>query len=820
MRRRLKEFLFRTEAILIAVIILAVLLFAVFGTKAYLYLNILIGRDTVVSLEASNDTFSLQHGDEAQVSFTASVLANPFCSVACRGSFEDISRNYTMEMEDFSLRPGIPAVKSFFLKASRTGWGQDLYRYSISCLSRSSLLCHTREAESTRNSLLVVNIEPTPEETSEIAALQDSLNGLVSSFEDVESSLLYIPRLLETLNESIDVENYGDPVKHYSNKKLALSGELESLNELWEDSALADVRESFPGVQEKLGSLKGDIAGVVSSITSDINKNNEIPDKIEEMVAQLSRAANASLNSTLIGRAQVFANNISLAAGLVSQTRLFSEKLRIIDDIQRELTSSISSLEGDIRNELVEKKVSLEISRKEGCIGAGHCGNISAPFRWDSDGIIFSDICEQIASYLPGAKKALEPTDENSSGINTTPAGNESEVIKLLRNAAVSNLIDGLKENAEGGAMAPAGSIKEIRDSLSHKIYENVPNISTEDFFRYKPVPPKVLEMLKQEIPAYCPPLNKTISWDVGGIRRSEIPPFSKVDIPLLFSQLPPQCCVFGGCKPCCVYPACSRETKKSPVLLIHGHAISRDTAADFSLEGFNKLLSALEKDGFLDAGTISAFTKRGTGLSGVILADAPVTFGASYYFDIFEEPENYVVVQAKSENIDTYAVRMKELISLAKEKTGSSKVTLAGFSMGGLVARRYLQIFGGGDVEKLILIGSPNKGITGDVSSYCPLLGERLECRDMHVESLFMRKLNAGKNPEIPVTNIYGAGCPMEDGTGDGIVLAQNAVLPFGKNIQINGTCTSVVGPLHIELLNVEKYPEVYAAVIEALTG
>ncbi|MBW2974429.1 alpha/beta fold hydrolase, partial [Candidatus Woesearchaeota archaeon] len=182
------------------------------------------------------------------------------------------------------------------------------------------------------------------------------------------------------------------------------------------------------------------------------------------------------------------------------------------------------------------------------------------------------------------------------------------------------------------------------------------------------------------------------------------------------------------------------------------------------------------------------------------------------------EEPENYVVVHVKSENIDTYSIRLKEVLDLIRYKTGKPKVNIIAFSMGGLVARRYIQIFGTESVNRVILIGTPNKGITGRTADLCPLVGGDLECRDMDSGSLFLNKLNRGSLPDIPIYSIVGTGCLMEGKEGDGTVLEENARLEGAQNFVINGTCTSVDKPLHTDLRDIGLYPEVYDIIIDAL--
>ena len=139
---------------------------------------------------------------------------------------------------------------------------------------------------------------------------------------------------------------------------------------------------------------------------------------------------------------------------------------------------------------------------------------------------------------------------------------------------------------------------------------------------------------------------------------------------------------------------------------------------------------------------------------------------------------------------------------------------------MGGLVMRRHMQLFGSDGFDKVILIGAPNKGIVGDVATLCPLIGgEKRECEDMNSESLFMQKLNREKVPEN-IYNIYGAGCEMAGGVGDGIVLEEKAKLESAKNFVINGSCRGKFQPLHLDLLKIDMYPEVYETIKNILKG
>lgn len=277
------------------------------------------------------------------------------------------------------------------------------------------------------------------------------------------------------------------------------------------------------------------------------------------------------------------------------------------------------------------------------------------------------------------------------------------------------------------------------------------------------------------------------------------------------FAEIDKKCIINNVTNPC--------SDGENPVVFLHGHAVSKDAPLEYSLEGFSELQKNLEGEGYISAGAISLYTKKDVP-GGLWNVAVPLTIRASYYFDLFEEPENYKVVLTKSENIDTYAVRMREIFDDIRFRTGKEKLNVIAFSMGGLVMRRHMQLFGSDGFDKVILIGAPNKGIVGDVATLCPLIGgEKRECEDMNSESLFMQKLNREKVPEN-IYNIYGAGCEMAGGVGDGIVLEEKAKLESAKNFVINGSCRGKFQPLHLDLLKIDMYPEVYETIKNILKG
>lgn len=330
--------------------------------------------------------------------------------------------------------------------------------------------------------------------------------------------------------------------------------------------------------------------------------------------------------------------------------------------------------------------------------------------------------------------------------------------------------------------------------------------------------------------------LNTTIYYDKY-CNVNKIPPLFVPDIkqinpvdfninitkPLIneLTQNPPLCCVYGKCLPCCQNEECKNNPNLFPLILIHGHSLVRNKNAESSLDILNKIQYQLQDDGYINTGTIRFDFNPEEYIGDWGLSNSPVVVKASYYYDYFYSVGKYIYLTRNTDNLDTYAIRLKDIVDLIKSKTGKPKVNIIAHSMGGLVARRYIQIFGDSSVDKLILIGTPNLGIDDSVKKYCNLFGEKSECEDMYVDSVLMKKLNDPyyKPSEVRIYTISGKGCDMGGKSGDGVVVFENSLLSYATSYIIDGVCedTFKVG-LHNGLTDIDKYPLVYEDIREIL--
>ena len=273
-------------------------------------------------------------------------------------------------------------------------------------------------------------------------------------------------------------------------------------------------------------------------------------------------------------------------------------------------------------------------------------------------------------------------------------------------------------------------------------------------------------------------------------------------------------CCYFNECRQCCK-DNCSSNKELYPIILLHGHSFNEKISAEDRLSDFNDIKDALFKDQVIDGGYIIVDNFENPMIFSK--TNNQMVFSASYFFDIYQEDSETLKLQSKDTSLDTYALRLNDIIENVKVMTNRDKVYIVAHSMGGLVTRKYLKTFGEEDVKKLIMLGTPNKGIDGYIRRACPVFGANIHCEMMDEESLFIKKLNNPPYPEINVAMISGYGCITEGEVSDGIVKNSSAYLSWAKMHYIKGNCSSTQF-FHTEMRDVNQYPEVYEIIKEEL--
>ncbi|PIZ51064.1 hypothetical protein COY27_04845 [Candidatus Woesearchaeota archaeon CG_4_10_14_0_2_um_filter_33_13] len=270
------------------------------------------------------------------------------------------------------------------------------------------------------------------------------------------------------------------------------------------------------------------------------------------------------------------------------------------------------------------------------------------------------------------------------------------------------------------------------------------------------------------------------------------------------------QCCAFNQCKNYGV-------SQDYPTLFIHGHAFNEGTTPEASLAAFAKIQEEMVSYGYINLGDVS-FDQYYDGLE---QCSFPTTMRATYYYIPSFGVGKYKVTVQKSERIENYALRLREMIELIKKKTGQQKINLVAHSMGGLVAREYLDLFGTGSVDKVIFVNTPHHGVSGKVEKYCSIIGASKECEDLSAGSIFLNRINSKPNPfGVELYNIRSKGCLMDNQQdGDGIVTFESAYLSGAEDFVISGKCIdSLQSSLHSDVLDPEMYPQVRELILEII--
>jgi len=273
-------------------------------------------------------------------------------------------------------------------------------------------------------------------------------------------------------------------------------------------------------------------------------------------------------------------------------------------------------------------------------------------------------------------------------------------------------------------------------------------------------------------------------------------------------SQPVPQCCLYDKCQ------SCDKKPSKHPLILLHGHSFNQDTLAYQSIEIFNGFEEAFSNDKlYFQTGLLIKTENTTPDILGHY--DLPLMSRPTYYLETYNDLLGLKVSEAKQGNIDTYALRLKESIDYTLYITGSDKVDVVAHSMGGLVLRRYMQIFGTQNIGTVILVAAPNQGVSDRTYNLCKVFGAVNECEDMRMDGIFIKKLN-DLSSQSTVKDMYlvvGKGCDTDGLDGDGVVSINNSLMqgfPQSHVFYVQGKCDGT-HLLHNDLLNPSMYPEVY---------
>ncbi|MBI2653292.1 alpha/beta fold hydrolase [Candidatus Woesearchaeota archaeon] len=837
-----KSFWKKYELIIVAfVTILFIYLLVLFNQK----INFILGNELIAYLTPHQQSLSMHYGDVNAVNFDVSIDNSAQCKAACNYSFIDRSTNSIIDKGSFEIEKKQHLIKSYNLSVKRLGSGQDIYSFEVKCSSIRSFFCVTEGDEKSRNSLVIVDYDLTETEKELKKILKQNVTKLLELLRDADV-------LHRQVNEKYFELGFKVNLQNLSKQKIGIDDaydktriSIENLKSLWAIEnylklnglfnesfffTLGDTKKSIEELNagiDAIAKLHNILLSRLSALgknleeldmISNILENNETANSLDGNINRFNEVASSITNNTFEGYSYLIGEVEKIEFqqnSVIEKTRIPAAKHFFHSEYLLALEKGLlCSLKQDCEDNIsAAKRVeAIEKFFKEYPMGnlRQNCESLKK-LEQDYSAIrneTLTSVYERNASF---------PTDNEFLKIAASFRDNEAGKISNSYFESFEKIKSENKTNPEiiliADEFLPRSKTDIVQLNYSSSINLSLYLLSNIDYSAETRVFLSKCSKLK--------PTQKIGNFDFSLINASVTYKINS-NIDAALSDNPPICCVFNDCKPCCRDDSCRNDPKTYPLIFLHGHSLARGNSPEFSLDAFNKLQSKLQEDGYLNAGIVSLYSKNEPVQKGIWgLSGKPVTVKASYYYDAFRKEDKYIVVPTKSENIDTYAIRLKDLIDMAKERANKPKVNIIAHSMGGLVARRYLQIFGDEDIDKFIMIATPNKGIAGAISDYCGFLGENRECQDMQENSLFINKLNdPSKQPKkAKLYIIIGRGCQMKLGDGDGVVLAENAKLENAKQYFINGTCGGLFGKnLHMEILDVEKHPETYGIVSEIL--
>ncbi len=270
-----------------------------------------------------------------------------------------------------------------------------------------------------------------------------------------------------------------------------------------------------------------------------------------------------------------------------------------------------------------------------------------------------------------------------------------------------------------------------------------------------------------------------------------------------------------------CCLGLCKQNPELYPIIFVHGHSRTNSDSPNMVHSFDNMKFRFAQTQGYMDRGILYAgsISQYGSWKEGTPMVST------SYYINSNNQLSD-------DQDVPTYSQRLGSVVDKVLQNTQSDKVKIVAHSMGGLVTRYYLKYGGGTEkVHSVILIGTPNHGIFGDVGKGCEgIFGrttESPECLDMVTGSLFLNNLNSvDETPgsinyltiDGTVGQIQTTTDPCGDGSGlhDEVVCSRSVPLSGAKSLSVAGHYVSGADTLHSQLIDPDYTPEVYSFVEE----
>ncbi|MGV8171132.1 MAG: esterase/lipase family protein [Candidatus Woesearchaeota archaeon] len=865
---------------ILGIIILIILIAAVVG---FIKINSMVGEQLRITI--TPEYFEANASDSGKAIFAVDIkLHNKFvCSATCHYTLTDMSNSVLLDNGTFSSKAFKIEQYRKEISLQSKGYGTNLYLYRLECANNYTALCPANTDTIIRKSLLVLSYKPSADQVLALQYLQSRYPVISENLKN--STIIHIgsENILDSVQFRFDKKGYYDT----GNNLSALENDTANMLRFWVDedyvSAMSFVEDK--DIIERSQLLLSDSNAYNAYLYNTINNHNILLNGISDeyylldqyrsilllnqKLSQLETSERSMISNILkdsnsfIGRLNTENYNYDALLGDALELRNSTQRANtiILSHSRKSLAENYALIytysgllcsmldDGDtesclagvyddvikifgggmIENNQTSNQIVNQSSNKD---NYNNISGISSRFENFCD-----DASKTLLDLESGSTNTPEFSSENSSdsvGVSADPSIDSVEVLLLqyrflsdydisLRSlgynvslytkvsAYKSYVADLLKDkyNISNPLEALSAGTYAVSDTLSL--------LSSYTVFDKD----NLLFLGLENVEALCDSGSNDVLPEINAITTNyyNIPSFAKPIVNITPApETIPKCCIYNICQ------SCEENNTHNPLILLHGHSFNQDIHAYRSIDIFDGFEYAFmdDKEYYL-AGLLIPSGNASEGILGRY--PVPVISKATYYLEMYNDLLGFEVSESKTENIDTYALRLKESVDYTLYVTGNDKVDIVAHSMGGLVVRKYMQVFGTEKIGTVILIGTPNNGVGDKTYNLCKVFGANLECEDMRSDSLFIKKLSDPLD-QPDFSNMYlvvGRGCDTEGIDGDGVVTVNSSVISgFPEDhilyIDRGDMGCSVTKVFHQDLLNTRIYPEVYEFVKDKL--
>lgn len=795
----------KTKILVLSAALLIILLII----ASYMFFNFMIREEIILDVSPDYSYMKMRNGDSYSLPLQITVNNNWLCNAKCSYKLMDISNYEIIASSSFAVRnhKAVSIDNEFIL--DEKGYGQKIIEYIVECHNNPTSACPSDNSTYRRRSIIIINYSPSAYQESLIDSLKREFST-ASSIASGAANALQTVRLVSQMDELKSSNTDADLVRQIDDYESGLL-EVKSYWDAYNYDQASSIFNSRAMLEAAYDLSSRATASRNFSILL-IGSHNAVVKIQHDSISRLDNFHNYSSIYPDDDSYEAFSQDMMLAAELIDRNtakiinkdfQSYDELLRetgyaaiVLDRIQQHKDDAEYSSRGDM--------VDIFLAGALACIDEHRrdCKNIIKTYQ---ENYSISNRCMLVnGSVSLLTNSSSEPNDQEQalvmlsllSAYNET--GNNDNATAKRLNYYYDSLISLLPND--------------YNKTLIKDYYPDLLALDNDTSSWIQGLRLLDINFRLESISDSCSRNKVKIKLDPFDMQPLSVPQQINTSIRIMIDDPKSKCCAYGLCIECC--PGCRPS---NPLILLHGHSFNQKNSAYQSTEVFNKLEDDLvEGKHYISIGIPSSIPyDDGTlGLYGI-----PILAKPTYYITSFNDALGITVREGKSGNIDTYALRLKENIDQLKRLTNTQKVDIIAHSMGGLVVRRYIQIFGSDSIGKLILVGSPNAGIVDSIYNYCKLFGEVNECNDIHSGSLFLKKLNDMKSfPEMPETHIIaGSGCITDNEDSDGIVTVRSASLEGYEPLIIKGSCHGTE-LLHSDMLDTDNHPEFYDAIISML--